>query len=58
MFRRFFAALASLAANAEALAQSFAEANSRFRTNLALDHADQPEQLEHEPAAAKSKKVR
>lgn len=40
MFKRFFAALASLTANAEALAASFAEANENFRHNLALDHKE------------------
>jgi hypothetical protein len=56
MFRRFFAALANLTAGAEALAASFAEANDRFRQNLALDHPEQPEQLDHEPAVKKSRK--
>jgi hypothetical protein len=56
MFRRFFAALANLTAGAEALAASFAEANDRFRQNLALDPQDQPGQLEHEPAIKKTRK--
>ena len=58
MFRRFFTALASLSANAEALAQSFAEANDRFRSNLALDHIEPAAELEHEPTGPKTKKAR
>ena len=42
MFGRFFSALRLLTVNAEALAASFAEANQRFRSNLALDVADEP----------------
>ncbi len=42
MFGRFFSALRLLTANAETLAASFSEANQRFRTNLALDVADEP----------------
>ena len=42
MFARFFSALRLLTVNAEALAASFAEANQRFRRNLALDVADEP----------------
>jgi hypothetical protein len=41
MFGRFFAALRQLTVNAETLAASFAEANARFRANLALDGADE-----------------
>ena len=42
MFGRFFSALRPLTANAEALAASFAEANQRFRSNLALDVTEEP----------------
>jgi hypothetical protein len=42
MFGRFFAALRLLTANAETLAASFAEANQRFRANLALDGTEEP----------------
>ncbi len=41
MFARFFSALRLLTANAEALAFSFAEANQRFRANLALDATEE-----------------
>jgi hypothetical protein len=52
MFKRFFAALVSLTASAEALAESFREANDRFRNNLGLD--DTPPALEdREPAPRK-----
>jgi hypothetical protein len=42
MFARFFSALRLLTVNAEALAASFAEANQRFRSNLALDVTEEP----------------
>ncbi len=42
MFGRFFSALRLLTVNAEALAASFAEANQRFRSNLALDVTEEP----------------
>jgi len=56
MFRKFFADLSALTANAEALAASIEEANLNFRANLGLDHADVPEQLEYEPALPKNRK--
>lgn len=43
MFGRFFAALNALISNTEALGASFAEANERFRQNLALDYKPQEE---------------
>ena len=43
MFGRFFAALNALITNTEALGASFAEANERFRQNLALDYKPQEE---------------
>jgi hypothetical protein len=42
MFGRFFSALRLLSVNAGALAASFAEANQRFRSNLALDATEEP----------------
>ncbi len=56
MFGRFFAALRLMTANAEALACSFAEANQRFRANLALDATeDAPDAL---PAPADEEEPR
>ena len=61
MFKRFFSALANLTANVEALAQSFALANERFRCNIlgdgdgelpALSYA----QSEEPPVNGKAKK--
>jgi hypothetical protein len=52
MFRAFFAALSALTANAQALADSFAEANQRFRANLLLDGpAPSPGELIDNPPA-------
>lgn len=58
MFRRFFAAIAAMSANAEALAASFAEANDRFRVNLALDHTEAPAALEHTEAEEEERPAR
>lgn len=53
MFRSFFSALTNLTTTVNTLAASFTEANARLRENLALDYngGDEPEQLEHQPAA-------
>jgi hypothetical protein len=51
---RLFAAVATLAANVEALAGSIAEANANFRQRLALDVADPAPLLEHQPEASAS----
>ena len=40
MFRRFFAAIEALATNAAALAESFHEANARFREKTSLDQQE------------------
>lgn len=45
MFRRFFNAIAAMTAAAESFAASIKEADSRFRSNLALDHAEEPPAL-------------
>lgn len=63
MFRKFFAALSALTLNTEALAVSMAEANERFRANLALDHVEDvpalpaPEE-DAEPARNKNGRTR
>ncbi len=54
MFKRFFAALAALTSNVEALAASFAEANDRFKRNLLGEDNDDmpaPEYSEREEPA-------
>ena len=56
MFREFFAALANLSAAVDALTATVQEARDNFRRNLGLDHQGEPEQLEHEPAAARGRK--
>jgi hypothetical protein len=56
MFRKFFTALADLSAAVETLAASVRAANDNFRARLGLDEDNQPEQLEHEPAAARGRK--
>lgn len=53
MFKKFFAAIAALTQNAEALAASLAEANERFRANLLDGPADEVPALEHDDKAAR-----
>jgi hypothetical protein len=47
MFRRFFAALANLTGNVEALALSFGEANERFKRNVLGEGNGELPLLEH-----------
>lgn len=46
MLRRIFTALGNLGARIDALAESFREANERFRDNLGLDAPAEPERVE------------
>jgi hypothetical protein len=39
----------------DALSATVQEARENFRRNLDLDHQDEPEQLEHEPARSRKK---
>jgi hypothetical protein len=57
MFKRFFSALANLTASVETLTASVQEANDNFRANLGMDEPnDQPDQLEHDATATKTKR--
>jgi hypothetical protein len=58
VFRKFFSALAALAANVEALAASFAEANQRFRHNVLGDgNGDTIPALDYAPTDGNTKVV-
>lgn len=45
MFSKLFKALTSIATAAEAFAASIKQADERFRSHLALDHAEAPQDV-------------